>query len=135
MAGKPCSRTPVFSDAIRYLEFNLCWNVPAGLAAKQELPRLQSNPRAVAAAGLAAVRGEGVYDVSQVDWAQVTPSRFPFQLRRKPGANNALGRMKLMFPNAHDATAVALFRSHPPGHPRKSAFALSYGISRFDAPH
>ncbi len=30
------------------------------------------------------------------------PSRVPFQLRRKPGTNNALGRVNLMFPNSHD---------------------------------
>jgi len=102
VVGKPYSRTPVFSDAIRYLEFNPYWNVPAGLAAKEELPKLQSNPAAVAAAGFEAVRGKEVYDVRQVDWAQVTPSRFPFQLRQKPGENNALGRVKFMFPNSHD---------------------------------
>lgn len=102
VVGKPYSRTPVFSDAIRYLEFNPYWNVPAGLAATEELPKLQSNPAAVAAAGFEAVRGKDVYDVRQVDWAQVSPGKFPFQLRQKPGANNALGRVKFMFPNAHD---------------------------------
>lgn len=102
VVGKPYSRTPVFSDAIRYLEFNPYWNVPAGLAAKEELPKLQSNPGAVAAQGFEAVRGDEVYDVRQVDWAQVTPSRFPFRLRQKPGTNNALGRVKFMFPNSHD---------------------------------
>lgn len=102
VVGKPYSRTPVFSDAIRYLEFNPYWNVPAGLAAKEELPKLQSNPASVAAAGFEAVRGKEIYDVRQVDWAQVSPSRFPFQLRQKPGPNNALGRVKFMFPNQHD---------------------------------
>jgi murein L,D-transpeptidase YcbB/YkuD len=102
VVGKPYSRTPVFSDTIRYLEFNPYWNVPAGLAAKEELPKLQSNPASVAAAGFEAVRGDQVYDVRQIDWAQVSASRFPFQLRQKPGENNALGRVKFMFPNPHD---------------------------------
>jgi murein L,D-transpeptidase YcbB/YkuD len=43
VVGKPYSRTPVFSDAIRYLEFNPYWNVPASLAAKEELPKLKAN--------------------------------------------------------------------------------------------
>ena len=102
VVGKPYSRTPVFSDAIRYLEFNPYWNVPAGLAAKEELPKLKANAASVAAAGFEVLRGNEVYDVRQVDWAQVSSSRFPFQLRQRPGPNNALGRVKFMFPNQHD---------------------------------
>lgn len=131
VVGKPYSRTPVFSDAIRYLEFNPYWNVPAGLAAKEELPKLQSNPAAVAAAGFEAVRGKDVYDVRQVDWAQVTPSRFPFQLRQKPGTNNALGRVKFMFPNSHD---VYLHDTPSRSLFGKAERAFSHGCIRLSRP-
>ena len=47
VVGKPYSRTPVFSDAVRIVEFNPYWNVPAGIAVKEELPRLKSNPAAL----------------------------------------------------------------------------------------
>jgi murein L,D-transpeptidase YcbB/YkuD len=44
VVGKPFSRTPVFSDAVRTVELNPYWNVPTGIAIKEELPKLKSNP-------------------------------------------------------------------------------------------
>ena len=34
VVGKPYHRTPVFSDRIRFLEFNPYWNVPPDIAIK-----------------------------------------------------------------------------------------------------
>jgi len=102
VVGKPYSRTPVFSDAIRYLEFNPYWTVPAGIAVGEELPKLQSNPGGLSAQGFEAVAGGQAYDLRSIDWRRYGKGNFPFQLRQRPGANNALGRVKFMFPNAHD---------------------------------
>ena len=114
VVGKPYHRTPVFSDRIRYLEFNPYWNVPPGIAIKEELPKLRSNPGAVSAQGFEAVRGDQVLSLTSVDWSQYGPGNFPFQLRQRPGTNNALGRVKFMFPNPHnvylhDSPARSLF--------------------------
>jgi len=111
VVGKPYSKTPVFSDRIRYLEFNPYWNVPAGIAVKEELPKLKSNPGARAAA--------------------YGPGNFPFQLRQRPGPNNALGRVKFMFPNQfdvylHDTPARSLFD--------KAERAFSHGCIRLARP-
>jgi len=102
VVGKPYSRTPVFSDAIRYLEFNPYWTVPTGIAIKEELPKLVSNPSGLASQGFEAVAGGQSYDLRAIDWSRYGAGNFPFQLRQKPGANNALGRVKFMFPNSHD---------------------------------
>jgi murein L,D-transpeptidase YcbB/YkuD len=114
VVGKPYHRTPVFSDRIRYLEFNPYWNVPPGIAIKEELPKLRSNPGAVSAQGFEAVRGDQVLSLTSVDWSQYGPGNFPFQLRQRPGTNNALGFVKFMFPNPHnvylhDSPARSLF--------------------------
>ncbi len=102
VVGKPYHRTPVFSDNIRYVEFNPYWNVPSGIAIKEELPKLQRNPGAAAARGFEAVQGNRAYSVQAIDWSQYGRGHFPFQLRQRPGPNNALGRVKLMFPNPHN---------------------------------
>ena len=60
VVGKPYSRTPVFSDAIRYVELNPYWNVPPSIAIKEELPILKRNPGGLAASGFEAVRGDTV---------------------------------------------------------------------------
>lgn len=102
VVGKPYSRTPVFSDSIRYLEFNPYWTVPTGIAIKEELPKLQSNPSSLAAQGFEAVAGGQAYDLRAIDWTRYGSGNFPFQLRQRPGESNALGRVKFMFPNSHD---------------------------------
>jgi L,D-transpeptidase YcbB len=102
VVGKPYHRTPVFSDQIRYLEFNPYWNVPSGILIKEELPKLRRNPAILAARGFELVQGDRVVDPSSIDWSRYGSGRFPFGLRQRPGANNALGRVKFMFPNPHN---------------------------------
>jgi murein L,D-transpeptidase YcbB/YkuD len=131
VVGKPYSKTPVFSDRIRYLEFNPYWNVPAGIAVKEELPKLKTNPAARAAAGFEAVRGDTVYPLTSINWSQYGPGNFPFQLRQRPGPNNALGRVKFMFPNQfdvylHDTPSRSLFD--------KAERAFSHGCIRLAPP-
>jgi murein L,D-transpeptidase YcbB/YkuD len=131
VVGKPYNRTPVFSDEVRYLEFNPYWNVPSSIALKEELPKLRSNPAARAAAGFEAVRGDQVYNLTSVNWNQYGPGNFPFQLRQRPGTNNALGRVKFMFPNKfnvylHDTPSRSLFS--------RSERAFSHGCIRLARP-
>ena len=131
VVGKPYTKTPVFSDRIRYLEFNPYWNVPHGIAVKEELPKLKTNPAARAAAGFEAVRGDTVYPLTSINWSQYGPGNFPFQLRQRPGPNNALGRVKFMFPNQfdvylHDTPSRSLFD--------KAERAFSHGCIRLARP-
>jgi murein L,D-transpeptidase YcbB/YkuD len=131
VVGKPYHRTPVFSDTIRYVEFNPYWNVPSGIAIKEELPKLQRNPGAAAARGFEAVQGDRAFSVQAIDWSQYGRGHFPFQLRQRPGPNNALGRVKLMFPNPHnvylhDTPARSLFG--------RTERAFSHGCIRLARP-
>jgi len=131
VVGKPYHRTPVFSDRIRYVEFNPYWNVPPSIAINEELPKLRRNPAGVEAAGFEVVRGNQVVSATSIDWSQYGGGRFPFQLRQRPGANNALGRVKLMFPNPHnvylhDSPARSLFS--------RNVRAFSHGCIRLARP-
>ncbi len=131
VVGKPYSRTPEFSDSIKYVDINPYWNVPSGLALKEELPKLKTNPGSLAADGFEAVRGSQVFPVSAVDWRQYGPGNFPFQLRQRPGPKNALGRVKFVFPNQfdvylHDTPARTLFN--------KADRAFSHGCVRLSRP-
>jgi len=131
VVGKTFHRTPVFSDRIRYVEFNPYWSVPPSIAIKEELPKLRSNPEAVAAQGFEAVQGNRVLALQSIDWSQYGSGNFPFQLRQRPGANNALGRVKLIFPNLHnvylhDTPARSLFS--------RTERAFSHGCIRVARP-
>ena len=131
VVGKPYSRTPVFSDRVRYLEFNPYWNVPSSIAVKEELPKLKQNPAARAAAGFEAVLNGQVYQLTQIDWSQYGPGNFPFQLRQRPGPTNALGRVKFMFPNQFN---VYLHDTPSRGSFAQDSRAFSHGCVRLSRP-
>ncbi|BCP54231.1 murein L,D-transpeptidase [Kaistia sp. 32K] len=131
VVGKPYSRTPVFSDQVRYIELNPYWTVPSGIAVKEELGKLRSNPGGLSAQGFEAVRGKDVYDLRSINWSNYGPGNFPFQLRQQPGPKNALGRVKFMFPNEHnvylhDTPSRSLFA--------RSERAFSHGCIRVSKP-
>jgi murein L,D-transpeptidase YcbB/YkuD len=68
---------------------------------------------------------------SSVDWANATPRNFRYMLRQPPGPDNALGRVKFMFPNSysvylHDTPSRNLFE--------KSERAFSSGCIRVEDP-
>jgi murein L,D-transpeptidase YcbB/YkuD len=51
-----------------------------------------------------------------VDWRRADPRSFPYTLRQGPAPDNALGRVKFLFPNKHsiylhDTPSRALFDS------------------------
>jgi murein L,D-transpeptidase YcbB/YkuD len=53
-------------------------------------------------------------DPWSIDWSRVTASNFSYRLRQEPGPQNALGKVKFMFPNKfnvylHDTPSRDLF--------------------------
>jgi len=55
-------------------------------------------------------------DPSSIDWKKTTAEDFPYTLRQDAGPDNALGRVKFMFPNSydiylHDTPSQELFAS------------------------
>lgn len=116
IVGQPYRRTPVFTETIKYLVLNPFWNVPYSIATKDKLPQLKANAAAVAQKGFEAKpNGSDVFvSVDAIDWAAVTARNFNYLLRQRPGANNALGRLKFMLPNPnavylHDTPSRELF--------------------------
>lgn len=97
--GKPYHRTPVFSDELEYVEINPYWNVPKSIAVNEMLPKLQQNPVHYASQGFEVLNGGSAVPASAVPWHAYSMANFPVRLRQGPGKNNALGRIKFMFPN------------------------------------
>ena len=131
VVGKVYHRTPVFSDKIRYLEFNPTWTVPNSIATKEMLPELKKDPNRYAAKGFDVYRGGEKVSWAGIDWSQYSTRKFPFVFQQQPGDTNALGRVKFMFPNKHnvylhDTAARSLFS--------KSFRALSHGCVRLGEP-
>ena len=100
--GKPYRKTPVFRDKIRYLEINPTWTVPPTILRKDILPKLVKEPNYLQQMDMVLLTQDGKQvDSSTIDWSQYPQKPFPYLLRQNPGPNNALGRIKFMFPNKH----------------------------------
>jgi murein L,D-transpeptidase YcbB/YkuD len=119
VVGRPARRSPVFSANMTYLVVNPYWNVPTSIAVEDILPELRKD------VGYLTRRGFRVFpnwrpdapevDPATIDWHGYHADRFPFRLRQDPGPENALGRIKFMFPNPfavylHDTPYRSLFK-------------------------
>jgi murein L,D-transpeptidase YcbB/YkuD len=130
--GSEFHQSPIFRDEIKYIVLNPTWTVPYSIATKEILPQIKSNPNYFASRDFDLKTGGGkLIDPSSVDWTTVSTRNFPYWLVQRPGPNNALGRVKFMFPNEH---AVYLHDT-----PSKYLFsraerAFSHGCIRVENP-
>jgi len=132
VVGKPTAQTYFFVDHIKDIEYNPYWNVPRSIVINEMLPRLYRNPGWLNHRGyeVANERGRQIASNS-VNWAAVASDRTAVEVRQPPGDRNALGRVKIEFPNKH---AIYMHDT-----PEKSLFkhemrALSHGCVRLEHP-
>jgi len=90
-----------------------------------------ANPDYLDSQHMELVSGARVVNAAAVDWSSVGPSNFPFSIRQLPGAGNALGNVKFLFPNEHnvylhDTPSKSLFAN--------SVRAYSHGCVRVQNP-
>lgn len=120
IVGQRQRSTPSFSSEMTHIVINPYWNVPHKLARHDLLPRQQANPDYFYLHDFNVYwRNDGFQtqvDPYLVNWNEISAkaSQFPFRLQQRPGAHNALGRLKFMFPNPwhiylHDTPHKELF--------------------------
>jgi len=103
VVGRQGRETPIFKSKITYVVLNPTWTIPSGILAKDKLPILQRDAGALKRSNIRVLDAAGrEVDPHAVNWHQYSASRLPpYQFRQDPGADNALGRVKIMFPNPH----------------------------------
>lgn len=103
-------KTPMFASALSGVVFNPTWNVPAGIAAEEILPKAARDPDYLARNGFVLVDG---------------------RVKQLPGPENALGSVKFDLANPfgvylHDTPAKSLF-----AHAQRT---FSHGCMRLEKP-
>jgi murein L,D-transpeptidase YcbB/YkuD len=100
--GRTARKTPSFRDDIEYIVFNPDWIVPPTILAQDVLAPMKRGDDAIRRKKLEIIdeRGRRV-EPSAIDWAAARPGSFRYTLRQPPGSENALGRVKFVFPNEH----------------------------------
>jgi murein L,D-transpeptidase YcbB/YkuD len=104
VVGKLATQTPEFSDEMSHIVLNPTWFVPRSIATEDILPKLQADPTYLSQRNMRLVRGDGgeiPSDPSLHDWSAYSRGNFPYAIRQRPDAGNALGKVKFIFPNNH----------------------------------
>lgn len=97
--GQPYRQTPIFRAEMTYLVVNPTWTVPPTVFRNDILPAVRRNPAYLASRHIDVFDSRGAaVDPATADWSGRNP---PYRLVQRPGADNALGRIKFMFPNEH----------------------------------
>lgn len=131
VVGKPANQTSFFYDKIEYVEYNPYWGVPRSILVNEMLPKLINNPYYLDDLGYEVTTQRGTpISSGSVDWWNVGRN-FPYNVRQPPGRKNALGELKIMFPNKHsiymhDTPAKNLFK--------RDRRAFSHGCVRLAQP-
>ena len=129
--GRVTNQTAFFYDQIKQVDFHPYWGVPQSIIVNEMLPRLRSDPGYLDRAGYEVTDSRGrQIPSSEVDWGAYG-SKIPFSVRQQPSEANALGELKILFPNKH---AIYMHDT-----PQKSFFArdmraLSHGCIRLQDP-
>ena len=135
IVGKAYRHTPVFSDKMTYIVLNPYWHVPRKIAVQDKLPLIKKDPEYWTKQQMKLFEGWGAetkeLNPREIDWSRASAANFSYRLRQEPGPQNALGKMKFMFPNRfgvyiHDTPTRELFR--------KSVRTMSSGCIRIEKP-
>lgn len=115
VVGASATRTVIFSDTLADVVFSPTWTVPASITRNEILPKMAADPDYLRRNNMEVIGGTAALPV----------------IRQNPGASNALGRVKFLFPNSY-----SIYMHDTPS---QGAFALerrafSHGCIRLSRP-
>ncbi len=136
IVGRMHHETPIFSDTIKYIEFNPFWNITPSIARNEMLGKLRENSNYLASKHIklfSSWQADGhELNPKDMNWNEISRNQISrFKLRQEPGPWNALGVVKFVFPNKysvylHDTPVHSLFQ--------KTNRAFSHGCIRLSMP-
>ena len=130
VVGKKSNQTNFFYDEIEKVVYNPYWGMPKSILVNEYLPKLRANPAYFDQIGYEVATSRGKVSSTSVDWFSVG-ARPSVSVRQPPGPKNALGEVKILFPNKHaiymhDTPSKHLFK--------KDYRAYSHGCIRLHDP-
>jgi len=118
IVGREQRSTPFFSSRLSYLVLNPYWTVPRTIAVEDKLPLIKKDINYISENNFKVLKfidGKIIeQNYQEINWDNLNKNNFNYYLRQDPGPNNALGRVKFMFPNKfsvylHDTPNKELF--------------------------
>lgn len=115
VVGTQATRTVIFSDTLSRIVFSPYWGVPSSIVRGEILPAMKKDPNYLSRKGFERIGGTDALPV----------------LRQKPGAGNALGRVKFLFPNSY---SIYFHDTPSKGGFARESRAFSHGCIRLSQP-
>ncbi|OCW57935.1 L,D-transpeptidase family protein [Hoeflea olei] len=130
VVGTKANQTYFFDDEIELVEFNPYWGVPQSIIVNEMLPKLRADPSYLDRLGYEVTVGGRAVSSSAVNWNTVGQGS-GIGVRQPPSDGNALGELKILFPNSHaiymhDTPSKSLFQ--------RDTRAYSHGCIRLEDP-
>jgi murein L,D-transpeptidase YcbB/YkuD len=132
IVGSVKTPTPLISGKIERIITNPFWQVPRSITLREMLPKLKSDSDYLSRNRLQLMdENQNRVSYHEVDWESVSAETFDYKIRQDAGEDNALGRIKFVFPNPY-----SIYLHDTPG---KYSFskenrALSHGCVRVQDP-
>ena len=132
VVGSPTNQTYFFDDTIETVVFNPSWGVPRSIILNEMMPKILSNPSYLENSGYEVYDKTGrVVPSSSINWYQVASNGGGVGIRQKPSLDNALGELKILFPNSHD---IYMHDTPAKSYFKRDMRALSHGCIRLERP-
>jgi len=130
---KPFPReTPLLNSMIYCVDVNPVWNIPNSIATKEIIVDAAKDRYYLSNKNIEVYKfGKLIKDPESIDWSKVTKQNSDYEFKQKPGADNALGKIKFLFKNKsdvylHDTPAKFAFT--------KTMRSVSHGCVRLGSP-
>lgn len=128
VVGSKSNQTYFFQDQVQTVEVNPYWGVPQSIIVNEMLPKLRSDPSYLDRMGYEVAVGGRAVPSSSVNWYGSTSG---VSVRQPPSGDNALGELKILFPNSH---AIYMHDTPSKSFFKKDMRALSHGCVRLAEP-
>ncbi|MES2798022.1 MAG: L,D-transpeptidase family protein [Bacteroidota bacterium] len=130
VVGKAVTKTSIFKGNLSQIVLNPYWGIPTSIVRNEILPKLKQNSSYLEKNNMEVFSGNTIVNHANINWNSYGEN-VPYSFRQKPGKNNALGKIKFLFPNnfsiyLHDTPSKSLFG--------ESKRAFSHGCIRVAEP-
>jgi L,D-transpeptidase YcbB len=115
--GDEGKQTPSFTATMRTVVLNPDWTVPPMIIREEVIEGMKQGKDFITKKGLVVTDNKGQQvDPGSINWDDASSDNFPYTLKQPPGPDNALGRVKFLFPNPysiylHDTPSKASFEA------------------------
>ena len=135
IVGRNKHNTPIFYNRVRTIVLNPYWRIPPSIIRDELVPKLKKNSNYTNSKKIEIHTGYSEHSPKvnpyKVNWYKYGRKLPPYKFMQSPGKDNALGKIKYLFPNKY---SVYMHDTNEPYLFSKETRALSHGCVRLHRP-